>query len=311
MSDRKDTSSSPVVASPSPLNPFPGSKRHLQPPKNLQQQHQQHQGNHSRRKRNQFLKGNFAPVTEELLEKDLQAFRGASPPSSDDKAAAVSVPLPKALDGVFARVGPNPDLASRFSGDYHWFDGSGHVHAVRISKEGKAISYCNRWVETSRLRQERAAGVPLFTNFGDYRGWFAALHLLVGGARRLLRAKDSSQGDGTANTALVFHAKKLLALHEGDLPYVLRVACDGVLETVGRLSDFSSTKEKEGNDEKKEKKTMRHPFTAHPKVDPATGELFGIGYNVESKPYLYYFGLDSEGGLKFDVPIDTPVRILF
>ena len=230
--------------------------------------------------------------------------------SSSDEKAAVPVPLPKALDGVFARVGPNPDLASRFSGDYHWFDGSGHVHAVRISKEGKAISYCNRWVETSRLRQERRAGVPLFTNFGDYRGWFAALHLLVGGARRLLGAKDSSKGDGTANTALVFHAKKLLALHEGDLPYVLRVACDGVLETVGRLSDFSSKKEeKKGNEkEEEEKTTMGHPFTAHPKVDPSTGELFGIGYNVESKPYLYYFGLDSEGGLKFDVPIDTPVR---
>ena len=54
---------------------------------------------------------------------------------------------------------------------------------------------------------------------------------------------------------------------------------------------------------------MAHPFTAHPKVDPATGELFGIGYNVESKPYLYYFGLDAEGALKFDVPIDTPVRL--
>lgn len=206
---------------------------------------------------------------------------------------------------MFARVGPNPQLASRFSGDYHWFDGSGHVHAVRVKGGGSQISYCNRWVVTSRLLQEAAAGVPLFTNFGDYRGWLAALHLLVGGARRLLRVKDSSDGDGTANTALVFHARKLLALHEGDLPYVLRVACDGIVETVGRLRDFSSPK-KDKADSKKDEKTMKNPFTAHPKIDPATGELFGIGYNVEKKPYLQYFGLDSEGALRFNVPIDTP-----
>jgi carotenoid cleavage dioxygenase len=29
-------------------------------------------------------------------------------------------------------------------------------------------------------------------------------------------------GDGTANTALAFHAGRLLALHEADLPYVVR-----------------------------------------------------------------------------------------
>ena len=280
------------------------------------------QGNHARRKRNQFLQGNFAPVEEELHERGLQAFRGANSSSSASSASASAapVPLPRALDGVFARVGPNPGLPpSRFSGDYHWFDGSGHVHAVRVRNSGSEISYCNRWVRTSRLAQERRAGVPLFTNFGDYRGWFGALHLLVGGARRLLRAKDSSDGDGTANTALVFHARRLLALHEGDLPYALRVACDGVVETVGRLREFSSSsgreKEKKKSDEDKEtttaKTTMSHPFTAHPKIDPATGELFGIGYNVEAKPYLYYFGLDGEGALKFDVPIDTPVSLSF
>jgi hypothetical protein len=42
------------------------------------------------------------------------------------------------------------------------------VHAVRI-KDGKA-SYANRFVQTSRLRQERAAGWPLFLKFGDLYG---------------------------------------------------------------------------------------------------------------------------------------------
>ena len=29
------------------------------------------------------------------------------------------------------------------------------------------------------------------------------------------------EGEGTANTALVYHANKLMSLHEGDLPYAV------------------------------------------------------------------------------------------
>lgn len=41
---------------------------------------------------------------------------------------------------------------------------------------------------------------------------------------------------GTANTALAFHAGRLLALQEADLPYSLRIACSGLVETVGRVT---------------------------------------------------------------------------
>jgi hypothetical protein len=40
------------------------------------------------------------------------------------------------------------------------FDGDGMIHALRM-KSGKAY-YSNQWVETSRLKQERKAGHPLF-----------------------------------------------------------------------------------------------------------------------------------------------------
>ncbi len=42
----------------------------------------------------------------------------------------------------------------------------------------------------------------------------------------------------------------------------LRVACEGVVETLGRMGF-------EGK--------LQHSFTAHPKVDPKTGELFFFG----------------------------------
>ena len=43
-------------------------------------------------------------------------------------------------------------------------------------------------------------------------------------------------GLGTANTAIACHAGRLLALHEGDLPYSLALACNGLVSTLGRAT---------------------------------------------------------------------------
>lgn len=85
-----------------------------------------------------YLLENYAPVRNELYTEDLE----------------VLGKIPDCLNGAFVRTGPNPyfDPTAR----YHWFDGCGMLHAVRF-KGGKA-SYCNRFVETSRLAQEKAAG---------------------------------------------------------------------------------------------------------------------------------------------------------
>jgi carotenoid 9,10(9',10')-cleavage dioxygenase 1 len=164
------------------------------------------------------------------------------------------------------------------------------VHAVRITPSG-AATYCNRWVRTARLAAERAAGVPLFTKFGDYRGAWALIHMAVSGLRTLVGLKPKGElMDGTANTALAFHASRLLALHEGSLPHQLRVACDGLVSTVGRV--FAGE--------------VRHPFTAHPKIDPADGSMHALGYRLDKPPYLWYMQVDKEGTLVADVAIETP-----
>ena len=59
-----------------------------------------------------------------------------------------------------------------------------------------------------------------------------------------------------ANTSVVAHGDKLLALHEQDFPYSLQLQDDGTLRTVQR-HNFGGQ--------------LRHTFTAHPKLDPATG----------------------------------------
>lgn len=58
----------------------------------------------------------------------------------------------------------------------------------------------------------------------------------------------------------MFHAGSLLALHEGDAPYLLRLLADGDMETAGRLTYGGQ---------------LKHNFTAHPKIDPITGEEGG------------------------------------
>ncbi len=86
---------------------------------------------------------------------------------------------------------------------------------------------------------------------------------------------------GTANTAVVYHAGKLLALHEGDKPYELSTRD---LETKGRINWGGALKQR---------------FTAHPKVCPHTGEMIFFGANASDEQcWMHYSLLDAAGELK-------------
>lgn len=227
------------------------------------------------REKNVYLKGLYAPTSEEHFDDDL--------PVHGD--------MPASMNGVYVRVGPNP--YHRPIGNYHWFDGDGMTHAVRI-KAGKA-SYANRYVETHRLQTEKAAGFPLYEKIGDCAGAGYLLQMALQKVKATIGVIDASKGAGHANTAMVFHAKRLLTLEEGDMPYALRVLCNGVIETLGRL-DFGGK--------------LKHAFTAHPKLDPVTGELFAFGYNVGKQPYCTYCVIDPKGNLILDVPVHLPKPIM-
>jgi carotenoid cleavage dioxygenase-like enzyme len=219
-----------------------------------------------------FLKGNFGPVRDEIFDANLKVLEGELPPS---------------LDGVFLRNGGNPFFEP--VGGYHWFDGDGMVHAVRIKK--RKASYCNRWVRTAKLAQEKKAGYAAVTKIGDLTGFLGLFHLMLNrlkvwcgvlstkvwyachpckvahgmsvglgsGMRSNTVSLRVQDGLGTANTALTFHAGKLLATLESDQPYALSIVCEGLISTVGRMP------------------IVQHEFTAHPKVDPETGEMFFFG----------------------------------
>src|SRR5262245_41847006 len=91
---------------------------------------------------NPFFQGNFAPWRMEGEAPDLE----------------VVGELPRDLNGTFYRNGPNP--AFEPPGRYHWFDGDGMIHAIRL-EDGRA-SYRNRWVDSAGLAEERAAGRAIF-----------------------------------------------------------------------------------------------------------------------------------------------------
>ncbi|XP_030474238.1 carotenoid 9,10(9',10')-cleavage dioxygenase 1 [Syzygium oleosum] len=215
-----------------------------------------------------YLSGNFAPVPDE------------TPPVTD---LPVLGHLPDCLNGEFVRVGPNPKFVP--VAGYHWFDGDGMVHGMRI-KNGKA-TYVSRYVRTSRLKQEEYFGGSKFMKIGDVKGLFGLLMVNMQMLRAKLKILDVSYGTGTGNTALIYHHGKLLALSEADKPYVLKVLEDGDLQTLGML-DYD--------------KRLAHSFTAHPKVDPFTGEMFTFGYS-HTPPYITYRVISKDGFMHDPVPI--------
>ncbi|HEY1615030.1 MAG TPA: carotenoid oxygenase family protein, partial [Rhizomicrobium sp.] len=173
---------------------------------------------------NPYLAGNFAPVR-----------------SEDDFAELpLTGKFPAALSGTFYRNGPNPQFEPRDA--HHWFAGDGMIHAFTLA--GGRASYRNRYVRTPKWTLEHEAGGALFGTFGNPMTGDPSVH-----------GKDS----GVANTNIVWHAGKLLALEEGHQPFAIdprTLAPEGYVPYAGAA----------------------HRFTAHPKTDPETGELVFFGY---------------------------------
>ena len=197
---------------------------------------------------NPFLQGNFAPWRMEGDAPDLE----------------VEGEIPREIDGTYYRNGANP--AFEPMGRYHWFDGDGMIHAIRL-RDGRA-SYRNRWVKSAGLAEERAVGRATFPSLLD------------------MSPTEAPRLKNTGNTNIVWHAGKLLALMEAALPTQL-AAC--TLETLGEW-DFGGR--------------LGTPMTAHPKMDPETGEMLFFGY-APFPPYLVYHVADRSGALVKSEPIDV------
>lgn len=199
------------------------------------------------RETNPYLTGNFGPWRMEGDAPDLE----------------VEGRIPEELSGTYFRNGPNPAYPP--GGRYHWFDGDGMIHAIRL--EGGRAHYRNRWVQSRGLAEERNAGRALYPGILD------------------LSPTEAPRFKNTANTNIVAHAGRLLALVESSLPTQMdfrTLATRGEVDFDGRLTT---------------------PMTAHPKMDPTSGEMLFFGYSP-FPPYLTYHVVDRTGALVRSEPIE-------
>lgn len=176
---------------------------------------------------NPFLSGNFAPVR-----------------SEDDFELPVEGKLPAGLSGTLYRNGPNPQFEPR-DANYHWFVGDGMLHAFTLG-QGR-VTYRNRWVRTNKWRLEHDAGQALFGSWGNP-----------------MTTDPSVMGaeSGVANTNIVQHAGRLLALEEAHAPFQIS---GPELDSIGSFD-------------------LGGKVTAHPKTCPLTGEMVFFAYADDPMP---------------------------
>ena len=170
-----------------------------------------------------------------------------------DTQLKVTGTLPTELNGRYFRNGANP----KHGDTPHWFLGDGMIHGVELSN-GNANWYRNRWVKTPILEGTDNDAVE---SMGDL-------------SRSL------------ANTHIVGHAGKILALEEGHWPFELSKD----LETIGAYNYGGK---------------LATGLTAHPKICPDTGEMLAFSYGV-TPPYVTYHRISATGELVQSEPIEVP-----
>jgi all-trans-8'-apo-beta-carotenal 15,15'-oxygenase len=150
----------------------------------------------------------------------------------------------------------------------HWLDGDGMVCALRF--EGRRVHFLNRFVRSHKFVAEEKAGQPIFRTFGTA---FDGDQLKRGMAL-----------ESPVNVSVYRYSRTLLALGEQGLPWELDPM---TLETRGKftfggcLNDVS-------------------PFAAHPKFDPATGEMFNFGISFSAtQPTLNIYRFDGQAKLLY------------
>jgi carotenoid cleavage dioxygenase len=193
-----------------------------------------------------YLSGNFAPVTREITESDLQVV-GEIPPE---------------LCGRYLRNGPNP-VGEVDRSTHHWFAGPGMVHGVRLA-DGRAAWYRNRWMRSPEVVEA----------LGEEAG-------------------DRELGSAN-NTHVIGHAGRTWALVESGPP-PLELSYE--LDTLG-VNAFSGT-------------LTDGAFSAHPKVDPDTGDLHAMAYKwPDFEDHVQYVHVGRDGRVKKTVNVPVPGMVM-
>jgi all-trans-8'-apo-beta-carotenal 15,15'-oxygenase len=194
----------------------------------------------------------------------------------DTTLAFVEGAVPPTLRGTLFRNGPG-----RFERGgvpyHHVFDGDGHL--TRISFSASGISYRNRFVRTPAFLQEERCDKILHRSFGT--------NVPGGVAKNALRLNFRN----AANTNIIWHGNRLLTLWEAGIPFEIDPV---TLETRGGYDFRSRLRAPPSLLQKLTGDAL--PFSAHPKADVGTGQLFNFGMLMRpTGARLMLYEVDREG----------------
>ncbi|KAL7453774.1 hypothetical protein ACHAWC_005411 [Mediolabrus comicus] len=197
-----------------------------------------------------YLQGNYAPVSEEHTNVPVEVVSGE---------------LPSTLDGLLVRNGPNPDNTLMNKKRYHWFDGHGMLHCLRL-QNGRA-TYTNQFVPSARYKIEKQLGEEYFATLGEFKGFPGLIKAVISYSL----ARDYISDLNTVappNTSCLMYNNKFYCLNEGNIPLECKLLPDGRLEYIG-YETFNSV--------------LDFPISAHPRIDNK-GDLLFHSYttNVET-----------------------------
>jgi carotenoid cleavage dioxygenase-like enzyme len=173
--------------------------------------------------------------------------------------------LPTDLVGAYLRNGPNPEFTPLGSYTYP-LEGDGMLHGLWF--DNGTARYANRFVRTQSLLAEERAGRALFG--GLMTPAFVDQSLL---------GDDPDPGwpfklDAFVN--IVRHGGRYLALEEGAPAYEI----EPTTLATGRRCDWNGA--------------LPAGITAHPKIDPVTGEMIVFRYGMEA-PFLTWATIGADG----------------
>lgn len=176
----------------------------------------------------------------------------------------ISGAIPSDLRGSLYRNGP-ARLARGTKRVGHWFDGDGAILGVHFTEQGATGVY--RYVQTQGYLDEQLTDAFVYPNYG----------LKAAGAFWNNWLKPIKNA---ANTSVIALPDRLLALWEGGKPHALDLQD---LSTIG-IDHLSSL-------------TDQQPFSAHPKVDPVTGDIFNFGISGGANATLNLYRCTPTGKL--------------
>ena len=187
--------------------------------------------------------------------------------------------LPDFVRGTYYLNGPA--LFARGGRRYrHWLDPDGMVCALRFEEAG--VTFTNRFVRSTKLTTEEQAGRPVFRAFGTA---FEDDRLMHGVGLQ-----------SPVNVSVYPAFGTLLAFGEQGLPWELdpvTLETRGEFTFDGRLNPIS-------------------PFSAHPNIDPDSGELLNFGVSFSARrPCIQLYRAAPTGDLVYRrrIAIEAPCSV--